>query len=99
MLFEPICRWFCCCISCVKNNKKLLDDGLDILDEELEIIGLLKSKFNPKTSFVIDLDEDSYSQDGSSNILEPDPGDTNNLIEDGEAKVQPNENHEVDFSE
>ena len=32
-----------------------------MIDEELEIIGLLQSKFNPTTNFVIDLDADAES--------------------------------------
>ena len=40
-----------------------MDDGLEMIDEELEIIGLLKSQFNPKVEMTIDLDTENLSEE------------------------------------
>ena len=82
VLFEPILGWFCCCCPCVKRNQKLLDDGMDIIDEELEIIGLLKSKFNPESKLIIDLDAESGSEDKT---------DKNNPEEEAEIEMTKNQ--------
>ena len=58
-----------------------------MIDEELEIIGLLQSKFNPTTNFVIDLDAEAESASDAGEAHELTKNNSDSKLVNYDAKV------------